>query len=358
LYDLRIQKLRAKMEDKGIEGVVISKQENRYYISGFTGSDGLAIITKNKAIIVTDSRYVEQAKAQAPDYEISLNKGRFSPLENALSILESFKINNVGIEGNTITVNEFDQIKSRFPNMEFVKTRGLVEGIRIIKDAHEIETIRAAQNITDKAFTHIMDLIKPGAVERDLAVELEYFMKKSGAEDTAFDTIFASGPRSSLPHGAPTDRKLQMGDFITIDFGAKFGSYCSDMTRTVVIGKPSKEQLKIYNTVLLAQEKAIDYIKPGILGKDLDKIARDIISSEGFGDCFGHGLGHGVGVEIHEEPRISPLGDTLLQPGMVITVEPGIYIEGFCGVRIEDMLVVTENGCENFTKSKKQMICL
>lgn len=358
MYNVRIQKLRQKMNEKGIEGAIISKRENRFYISGFSGSDGLAVITENKAIIITDSRYTQQAKSEAPDYEVTLIRGGVSPLETALSILKSLKISNVGIEGHSVNVNEFDYIKSKFEDINFVKTQGLVEEIRVIKDLHEIDVIRAAQDITDKAFSYILGLIKPGAVEKDLAVELEYFMKKNGAQGTAFDTIFASGLRGSLPHGAPTERKLQIGDFITIDFGARFGFYCSDMTRTVLLGKPSDEQLVVYNTVLDAQEKAISHIKPGLFGKDVDKIARDIISKKGFGNYFGHGLGHGVGVEVHEAPRISPQGDVKLLPGMVITVEPGIYIENFGGVRIEDMLVVTENGCENFTKSEKKLICL
>lgn len=358
MYKNRIQKLRDTIIENGIEGIIIGKRENRFYMSGFSGSEGVAVITSDKAILITDSRYTLQAKDQAKDYEVLLIKNGLSPFETAILILESLRVKNVGIESHAITLKAYDDIKRKFPNIDFIKTGGLVEKIRIVKDSQEINTIRAAQKITDTAFSHILELIKPGVSEKDLAIELEYCMKKNGAQETAFDTIFASGPRSSLPHGAPTDRKLKIGDLITIDFGARYNFYCSDMTRTVLLGKPSEKQLLIYNTVLEAQETAINFIKPGCLGKDVDKIARDIIRQKGFGDFFGHGLGHGVGVEIHEEPRLSPTGNIKLLPGMVITVEPGIYIEDFGGVRIEDMVVVTESGCENLTKSKKELICL
>jgi Xaa-Pro aminopeptidase len=222
----------------------------------------------------------------------------------------------------------------------------------------EIEMIKKAQQITDKTFSYILSFIKPGVKELDIACEIEYYMKKNHAQGPAFETIVASGLRSSLPHGRPSKKKLALGDFITLDFGACYDFYCSDMTRTVFLGKPTNKQIDIYNVVLEAQKIAIDKIKPGLLGKNIDEAARSFIQQKGFGGCFGHSLGHGVGIEIHEFPRLSPKGEAELLPGMVVTVEPGIYIEDYGGIRIEDMVVITSEGCQNLTQSQKEIIYL
>lgn len=228
----------------------------------------------------------------------------------------------------------------------------------MVKDADEIEKMRKAASIADQAFLHIQQFIKPGAVEKDLALELEFFMKKCGASGLSFDTIVASGMRSSLPHGHASEKVIKTGDLVTFDFGCVYEGYCSDMTRTVAVGTISKEQEKVYNIVLEAQIRALQAVMPVKSGIEIDMVARNYINNQGYEKNFEHGLGHGVGLEIHEEPRVSKTGDKILHPGMVVTVEPGIYIEGFCGVRIEDMVVVTKQGIENLTSSKKELLVL
>lgn len=357
IYINRLNVLRCKIAEKKIDCFLVSKPENQYYISGFTGGEGILIVTQQEAVLVTDSRYTEQAKSEAPDFEVICLKTGESLYEVCARVIKS-KVKNIGFESHFLTYQEYSELKKYLEGIEIKPVTDIIEELRLVKDSHEIEMIKKAQEITDKTFEHVIKYIKPGVSERDLSAEMEYFMKKNGAEGVAFETIVASGKRSSLPHGRASERRLQYGDFITMDFGARFSWYCSDMTRTVFLGKPDNRQLKIYNTVLLAQKEALTSIKPGLFGKDVDKVARDIIKAEGFGDSFGHGLGHGVGIEIHEAPRLSPKGEMKLSPGMVITVEPGIYIEDYGGVRIEDMVVVTQTGCENLTKSDKALITL
>lgn len=336
---------------------MISKPENQFYISGFSGGEGVVAVTCRGAAIITDSRYTEQAKSEAPGFAILEQKAGVSPFEVCANNFKS-EIKNVGFESHYITYDQFEEIKKYFEGIDIKPAGSLVEELRAIKEPHEIEMIKKAQEITDKTFAHILKYIKPGVAEKDLACEMEYFMKKNGADGIAFDTILASGPRSSLPHGRASGRKIQYGDFITMDFGARYSWYCSDMTRTVFLGRPDDTQVKIYNIVLEAQKRALEYIKSGLLGKDVDRLAREVIDKSGYGNNFGHGLGHGVGIEIHESPRLSPKGDMELLPGMVVTVEPGIYIENYGGVRIEDMVVVTQNGCDNLTKSDKHLIII
>jgi len=244
-------------------------------------------------------------------------------------------------------------------NVELKSTTGLVKKIRMIKDEAEIDKIREAVRITDVAFNHIRDYIKVGSIERDIALELEFFMKKEGASKNAFDFIVASGKRSALPHGVASTKQLEEGDFLTMDFGTVYQGYHSDMTRTVVVGKqPDKKQEEIYQTVLKAQQKATEVVKAGVKGSEVDKVARDIITKAGYGDYFGHGLGHSLGLEIHENPRLSPRDDTKLESGMVVTVEPGIYLPDWSGVRIEDTVVVREDGCEVLTSSPKELLVI
>ena len=357
MTQVRIKNLTERLFENDINGLIVSKPENIYYLSGFSG-EGLAIITGQKNYIITDFRYIEKAKLEATAFEIVETRPGGSLFSLAYELVKELGLKNIGVESGSLTVKEYDELAAIFKNINLIKTEGFIEELRTIKDADEISFIKAAQQITDQAFEHILAFIKPGVRELDLVAELEYFMKKSGSKNTAFDTILISGPKTCLPHGVPAERKLQQNDFVTIDFGARFNGYCSDMTRTVIIGKPSEEQLAVYNTVLDAQMKALEVIKPGLKGKDVDSVARQYISQKGYGNYFGHGLGHGVGLEIHEAPRLSPKGEDVLLPGMVVTVEPGIYIENFGGVRIEDMVVLTENGCENLTHSQKHLICL
>ncbi|HEX9060036.1 MAG TPA: M24 family metallopeptidase, partial [Clostridia bacterium] len=240
----------------------------------------------------------------------------------------------------------------------FVPLEGLIEKLRIKKDDSEIKKIKDAVKVADDTFSHVLKLIKPGVAEIEIAAEIEYYMKKNGAKGPSFETIVASGKRAALPHGVASEKKLEIGDAVTMDYGAIYGEYCSDMTRTVFLGKPADELLKIYRIVLDAQLKAIEGAIAGVSGKDIDAIARGHIETNGYGNCFGHGLGHGVGLEIHEEPRLSPMGNLIMKDGMVVTVEPGIYVTGLGGVRIEDMIVINGEKPEILTSSTKELIIL
>lgn len=342
------------MKEKNLDILFISKPENMFYISGFTG-EGFLIVSKDKVSLFTDFRYVEQAKKEAPASEIiDITTTLLS--KNFMRIMQNYDVKNLGIESHYLTVKNYHRLKEYFKNVNLINVEGMIEKLRSIKEPEEILAIERAQSITDKTFSHIINYIRPGVLELELASEIDYFMKKNGAEKTAFETIVVSGIRGSLPHGTPTDKKLEVGDAITMDFGAKFMGYCSDMTRTVFLGRPDKMQEKIFNIVLEAQKTALEYIKPGLLGKAVDKKARKLIEKHGYGENFGHSLGHGVGIEVHEEPRLSKKSMVKLEPGMVVTVEPGIYIENFSGVRIEDLVVITENGCRNLTSSRKHII--
>ncbi|EOC99757.1 M24 family metallopeptidase [Caldisalinibacter kiritimatiensis] len=350
----RIEKLRKKMEELNCDWTLIFKPENRRYFSGFTGTTGYVLISNNNQMFATDFRYTEQAETQCKGYEIKeINKQK-----NIFSLLKELKIERLGIEDEFITYQFVNNIKEKVGDIKLVPLKGALNDIRMIKDSQEIEYIQKAAEITDKALEYMLKQIKVGMTEREVAVELEYQMKKLGAEGPSFEFIVASGKRSSMPHGVASDKVIEAGDLVTIDMGCIYKGYCSDMTRTFVMGKANEEQEKIYNIVLNAQEEVLKSIKPGKTGFELDKIARDIITNEGYGPRFGHSLGHGVGLEVHEQPYLvqHEMGKIELKPGMVITDEPGIYIPGFGGVRIEDLVVVTEDGCKVLSKSTKQLI--
>jgi Xaa-Pro aminopeptidase len=343
------------MSEKGIDGVLLQGDPNRNYLSGFTGDESFSVITNERAIFITDSRFTEQARQQAKDYEIVQYSGKFEDFLGDLT--KDLNISKIGFEENIITYDNYIKYKNKL-NCELVPMDGMVEKIRIVKDEEEINCIKKAAAIADKAFEHMLGYIKAGMTERQVGLELEFYMKKLGARDLSFPTIVASGVRSCLPHGQATDKVLKEGEFLTLDFGCIYNDYCSDMTRTIVIGEPSDKMKEIYNVVLEAEMKALKGFKPGVTGKSVDKIARDYIAEKGYGKYFGHGLGHGVGREIHENPRVSPMGDTVLEKGMVVTDEPGIYIPDFGGVRIEDLILITECGCEVISKSPKELICI
>jgi Xaa-Pro aminopeptidase len=350
----RLAKLREKLASSNLDAAFLYSKENRRYISGFTGSTGYIIVTADKAYFVTDFRYRDQAQNQCKGFDVIIHG---SSLINQLKeTISNTKIKNIGIEENFMTVAFYDNLKSNLENVELLPLKGIMDDLRLYKDADEIENIAVAASIADAAFTHILGFIKPGKTEIEVAVELEYFCKQNGATEMSFESIVASGVRSSLPHGIFTEKIINNGEFLTLDFGCVYNGYCSDMTRTVFVGKADEKQKNIYNTVLEAQEKALEQIKPGMLGKEVDKIARDIITAAGFGENFGHGLGHGVGLAVHEEPRLSPLGERVLETNMVVTDEPGIYIAEYGGVRIEDLVLVTERGNRVLSKSPKHLI--
>jgi len=350
----RLAKLREKLAENNLDAAFLYSKENRRYISAFTGSTGYVIVTADKAFFVTDFRYREQAKQQCQGFEVVIHGS--SLIEQLKEIVVNSGIKNMGIEEGFMTVAFYENLKNSFGNVELMNLKGIMDELRLFKDAEEIEQIAKAASIADAAFEHILGFIKPGKTELEVAVELEYFCKKNGAAAMSFDSIVASGVRSSLPHGVYSEKVINNGEFLTLDFGCVYNGYCSDMTRTVFVGKADEKQKEIYNTVLKAQQAALEYIKPGMLGKDVDKIARDIITAAGYGENFGHGLGHGVGLAVHEEPRLSPLGDKTLGANMVVTDEPGIYIAEYGGVRIEDLVLVTEDGHRVLSKSPKHLI--
>lgn len=345
------------MEELQLTAMLITDSYNMRHISGFRG-EGILYISDTQKVLVTDSRYTEQAEKESSFTVIEEHRGhtRQTILKECIEKENAGEAFVMGYEDESMLCAQFNKFQEALPVTKWVALEGRVDALRMIKTEEEQEYLAKAEEIGDRAFAKIIQILKPGMTELEVAAELEYLMKKEGGDDLAFSTIIASGLNSSMPHAIPGEKKLEAGDFITMDYGCKYKGYCADMTRTVVLGKASEKQKEIYNIVLKAQLAALDAIKAGVTGKSVDKVARDIITEAGYGDCFGHGLGHSVGLFIHEEPRLSPAGDTVLQPNMIETVEPGIYVPGFGGVRIEDMVVVTEEGHRNLTHAPKELI--
>jgi Xaa-Pro aminopeptidase len=353
----RLSRLRNHFDEAGIDALLVFSPENRRYLSGFTGSSGYLLLTGEEALLFTDFRYTEQASAQAPDCRIVKHGPK--PFEDIAAYVRKQGIRALGFEQDHVTYATYKRVKNLLQQVSLVPASGLVERLRRCKDEAEIEIIREAAKIADAAFSHILSFLRPGVTEREVALELEMFMRKNGASGSSFETIVASGSRSSLPHGVASDKVLEKGDFVTLDFGAYYKGYCSDLTRTVSLGQPREERLKeIYEIVLQAQTHALSCIRAGMTGKEADALARDWIAERGYGEHFGHSLGHGIGLAIHEDPRLSSLSEDLLEPGMVVTVEPGIYLPNVGGVRIEDDVVITENGLEVLTHSPKELLVL
>ncbi len=356
----RIEKLRDRMKNVA-DAFLITDDISRRYIFGFDSSAGIGVVTQNRAILYLDFRYYEKAiVAQSlgdisNDVTVVLQNG--TRKEALDGIFEEEKVSSVLFENRRMTCFDFNILVGQFQNIEFLPSEDMIEQLRSIKDDHELSLIEHAQSITDAAFSHIIAFIKRGMTETEIALELEYFMRKNGAEGLAFDTICVSGKKSSMPHGTPDSKVVEDG-FLTMDFGAKFCGYCSDMTRTICIGRPDSYMKNIYDTVLKAQNEAFSHIRSGVRGCDVDKAARDVIYGAGFEGCFGHSTGHSLGLEIHESPNFSPREEKNIMSGSVLSVEPGIYIEGKCGVRIEDIVILTENGYKNLTNSTKDIIII
>ena len=346
----RIDRLRELIPEN--TAVYITAYPDIFYYSLFQSADARLIISKSKAIIITDSRYTIQAKEQSPDFELyDIKNG----LKGAFSLVEE---DNIGYQEDNITAKSLELAKAAAESKEFLPMQREITSLREIKEKAEIDRIRAAEGLGDEAFSYILERIEAGRSERDIALELEFYMRKNGASGLSFETIVASGARSAMPHGVASDNLIAKGDLVTLDFGCVLDSYCSDMTRTVAVGELSQEGRLIYETVKTAQQTALDAVKVGARLSDIDKAARDVITKAGFGENFGHSLGHSVGIEIHEPPCFSPKAEGLVQNGNVITVEPGIYIEGFGGVRIEDLTAVYDGRCEILSKSTKELIIL
>ena len=342
-----------------VDALLLTDSANMRYVAGFTG-EGYVYISDKQAIVVTDSRYTIAAKKECPGFAVVewKSKGYYAALQHAI---KEDGVRRLGIEDEVMTVAGKNRLASSLADAGLTEVQtdelGLsVTECRQIKTAQEIRFIEEAEAIGDRAFSKLLTVLKAGMTEKQVAAWLEFFMKEEGAEGFSFDTIAASGLNSAMPHAVPTDKKLEEGDFLTMDFGCLYRGYCSDMTRTVVIGQASDKQREIYETVLRAQETALQGIRPGMTGKEIDALARDVIVDAGYGEYFGHALGHSVGLEIHERPNFSAKEKTVIQPGMVITVEPGIYVEGIGGVRIEDVVIITEDGCENITHSPKELM--
>ncbi len=352
----RVEKLRRTLP-KDFGAALILNGSNRFYLTGFRSSAGLAVITQTDAYFYTDSRYIEMAKRTINNFNIIETA---KPAEAVAELLNENKITSCLME-NVITVAEADRYKNELDGLKIDLSSRLVNAIlscREIKDELEIATIEKAQQITDDAFEQTLKEIKQGMTEREVMLILEGNMLKLGAEDAAFDSIIVSGENGSLPHGVPGDRKLQSGDMVTMDFGAKYGGYCTDMTRTIAIGEISQEQRNIYEIVKDAQLAGVDALKPNVRCADVDKVSRDVITKKGFGEMFRHGLGHSLGIDIHEDPRLAPASNDKTRIGMVLTVEPGIYIPEKYGVRIEDSCIVTETGCRPLSRITKELITI
>lgn len=351
----KIEKIVAAFEEQGLDGMLITSPYNRRYASNFTGSSGTVLISREKAVFITDFRYVEQAEKQCIGYEIVQQKGNMTE-EIANKIVE-LGIKKLGFEQDYVTFSTYEQFKSSFKT-ELIPVSGIIEKLRLIKSESEIKILKEAAKIADAAFDHIIKFIQPGISELEVSNELEFFMRKAGATSSSFDTIVASGARSALPHGVATDKIIEKGDFVTLDYGAYYQGYVSDITRTIAVGDPAEQLKEIYNIVYEAQKLGLKGLKPGISGKEADALTRDYITEKGYGEYFGHSTGHGIGLEVHEGPNLSIRSEYTLEPGMVVTVEPGIYVAGLGGVRIEDDTLITEDGNERLTHSTKELIIL
>lgn len=345
------------LENNKTDAIIISDPFNMRHISGFAGGEGYVYISGKRKVIITDSRYTEAASKEAKEgFEVLQSTVVKSDIQIIKELVNADNAKVIGYEDLFLTCNMYNRITGLCGFDTMQPLGEAVNDLRIIKTEDELYKLRMAESIGDKAFTEILNFIKPGVTELQIAAELEYSMKKNGAEHLSFDTIVASGKNSSLPHAVPTNKLVETGDFVTMDFGCTYDGYCSDMTRTIVVGKASDKQIDIYETVLKAQLEAMKVIRSGVIGKEVHKVAADVIAAKGYGEYFGHGLGHSVGLYIHENPRFSPAENRQIMANTIETVEPGIYIPDFGGVRIEDMIVVTENGFENFTNSPKELI--
>ena len=352
---MNIKKIQKQLGDN--QAFLIISPENRRYLTGFASSDGYLLINGNHSVFLTDSRYIEDAQNTVTACDEVALLTSFS--QQLPELIEKLGITTVFTEAEKLSVAEFAKITGTLPCKCIAeKVDEEINTLRRIKNENEKKKILAAQSIAEKAFDYILGFIKEGITEREVALTLDFFMLRNGAECVSFETIAVSGKNSSMPHGVPSDKKIERGDFITLDYGAVVDGYHSDMTRTVAVGEVSSKQAEVYETVLTAQKKSLEILRAGVSCKAADAAARDIINNAGYGSYFGHGTGHGVGIEIHEEPRVSPKSESILMAGDIVTVEPGIYLPSEFGVRIEDMAFITENGSENLTKSPKNLIIL
>jgi Xaa-Pro aminopeptidase len=351
----RLNKLRRQLAERELDGFLVSRSENRYYLSGFDGSAGYLIITANHSILATDFRYIEQAGEQADGFEIKRISGVLADWLPGLAA--DTGITRIGFESADISQSEYSRfttsLKRNGSPLKMEPTEGLIEALRSVKEPAELELIRQAAGLADGAVDHVRELLRAGITEEELAWKAEKYMRERGSQAVPFEVIVASGPNAAKPHWQPSSRPIQAGEPVVIDLGARYGGYASDLTRTVWTGTPDKTLSKVYDTVLGAQLAALSLIKEGTTGHEADSYARTVIEEGGYGDAFGHGLGHGVGLAAHEPPRLGPKSEDRLMEGTVFTVEPGIYLPGWGGVRIEDLAVISGGKLEILTQSGK-----
>lgn len=355
----RIERLQAwiRSGEVDLDAVLIQSAENRRYFSGFTGTFGYLVVSKTDVWFLTDSRYTQQAQEQAPHCK-QIKLERYGPETSIRLLCEGEGIAVLGFEGNRLPYATYAKLTKHFGRANLVDVGQQIDAFRRIKDESEIALLRKAEAIGDEAFAHICRFIKPGMTEREVALELEFTMRRLGASGLSFETIVASGARSAMPHGVASEKRIASGDLIVMDYGCIYEGYCSDMTRTIAVGDPGETLRDLYELVRCTQAACLEAIHAGVIGKDIHQIAVDRFTEAGFGEYFGHGLGHSVGLEIHEEPRFSGAEKGEIDAGVCITVEPGLYLPGRGGVRIEDMIIVTESGYDNLTQSPKELIIL
>ena len=347
--------MRNVLTDNSLDGLLVTSLENVRYLSGFTGTDAALILTQDQNHLLTDSRYTAQARFEAQGFEIV---EYVKKAQGVADTVQAWPIDRLGFEAQHVVYAFHSDLAARLGRIQLVPLDEEIRSVRITKDASEIDTIRKAITIAERAFLTTLDLIRPGITEREVAQQIEFEMRRLGADSPAFETIVASGPRASLPHGRASEKRLKKGDLIVIDFGARLNGYHSDETCTVSLGNPRPEQKRVYSIVREALDRGISGIRPGVALREIDRLARQHIEKKGYGSRFGHGLGHGVGLSVHEEPRISFDSPGVAETGMVFTVEPGVYIPESGGVRIEDMVLVKREGCEVLTQIDKKLMVL
>ena len=351
-----LKQIAAKLPEYGIDAMLLNSEPGEYYAVGFHG-EGNVVVTAEKCFYFTDSRYIEAANNLITGAEIAMTGHSRNYRAMVQEVIDQCHIETLGFEESYLSVADYE-LWDKGLTARLVPAQKLVNSLRAAKDAEEIALMRKAQEITDRAFDEICKFIQPGMTEQEIAARLQYDMLRFGAEKMSFDPIVVSGPNGSLPHGIPSSKQVRKGEFITMDFGCKYGGYCSDMTRTVALGEPTGEMKKVYQTVLEAQLAGIAVTRAGVPGKSIDAAARKVIADAGYGEYFGHGYGHSLGIEIHESPNANTREETLLPVGAVVSAEPGIYLPGKFGVRIEDVTILREDGCEILTKSPKELIIL
>jgi len=347
-----VQRLEKLMRRKDLDVILFWGPENIRYLCGFTGSDGALIYARGDRVFLTDSRYTEQAKGEVQNAVVSQYRQKISGISQAL---KSLRVRRIGFEAAAVNFDSYRRLQEKLPRASWLPLATELAGIRAVKEAEEIGRLRKAVRIASESFLKTIPRIKPGSREAAVAEFLECQFRRRGGEKASFDTIVASGYRAALPHGAASEKRLARGETVVIDFGARFQGYHSDETKTLILGKPDAKTKRIYEIVCRAQGKAIQTVRPGVTGREIDAAARDVIQKAGYGKFFGHGTGHGVGLAVHEDPLISPKGKTVVEEGMIFTVEPGIYVAGWGGVRLEDMVQVTSNGCERLTYLSKEI---